>query len=188
MLLSIGGFYKFQMTGFLLRSMIQNALNRRQKRFIRRVGGQIKANEVPLSIIISYIVDCDWPVIWKLMNSARVHGTVAKIVACKEETTLINNWSHLKVFLYVCFHGFASVLIKVIMILPCRWLLHSKKCNVRLPYVKHALTVRYKMYIKRIDGAPYILPHVIHAFWKTCVKRLVWETCILPSPWNDLLC
>ena len=33
----------------------------------------------------------------------------------------------------------------------------AKKCNVRLPlYVKHALNVRYKMYVKRMDRAPYI--------------------------------
>ena len=24
---------------------------------------------------------------------------------------------------------------------------HSKKCNIRLPYVKHALNVRYKTYV-----------------------------------------
>ena len=33
---------------------------------------------------------------------------------------------------------------------------HSNKCNVRLPYVKHALNVRYKTYIKRMDRAPYV--------------------------------
>ena len=33
---------------------------------------------------------------------------------------------------------------------------HSKKCNVRLPYVKHALNVRRKTYIKRMDRAPYV--------------------------------
>ena len=34
--------------------------------------------------------------------------------------------------------------------------LHSKKCNVCLPYVKHALNVRYKTYVKRMDRAPYV--------------------------------
>ena len=33
---------------------------------------------------------------------------------------------------------------------------HSKKCNVRLPYVKHALNVCYKTYVKRMDRAPYV--------------------------------
>ena len=35
-------------------------------------------------------------------------------------------------------------------------LIHSKKCNARLPYVKHALNVRYKTYVKRMDRAPYV--------------------------------
>ena len=34
--------------------------------------------------------------------------------------------------------------------------IHSKMCNVRLPYVKHALNVRYKTYVKRMDRAPYV--------------------------------
>ena len=34
--------------------------------------------------------------------------------------------------------------------------IHSKKCNVCLPYVKHALNVRYKTYVKRMDRAPYV--------------------------------
>ena len=34
--------------------------------------------------------------------------------------------------------------------------LHSKKCNVRLPYVKHALNVRNKTYVKRMVRAPYV--------------------------------
>ena len=34
--------------------------------------------------------------------------------------------------------------------------LHSKKGKVRLPYVKHALNVRYKTYVKRMDRAPYV--------------------------------
>ena len=29
-------------------------------------------------------------------------------------------------------------------------------CNLRLPYVKHALNVRYKMYVERMDRAPYV--------------------------------
>ena len=37
-----------------------------------------------------------------------------------------------------------------------RMYVHSKKWNVRLPYVKHALNVRYKTYVKRIDRAPYV--------------------------------
>ena len=34
--------------------------------------------------------------------------------------------------------------------------IHSKKCNVRLPYVRYALNVRYKTYVKRMDRAPYV--------------------------------
>ena len=34
--------------------------------------------------------------------------------------------------------------------------IHSKKCNVRLPYIKHALNVRYKTYVNRIDRAPFV--------------------------------
>ena len=34
--------------------------------------------------------------------------------------------------------------------------IHSKKCSVRLPYVKHALSVRYKTYVKRMDRALYV--------------------------------
>ena len=34
--------------------------------------------------------------------------------------------------------------------------MHSKMLNVRLPYVKHALNVCYKTYIKRMDLAPYV--------------------------------
>ena len=26
-------------------------------------------------------------------------------------------------------------------------IIHSKKCNIRLPYVKHALNVRHKTYV-----------------------------------------
>ena len=33
---------------------------------------------------------------------------------------------------------------------------YSKMCNVRLPYIKHALYVRYKTYVKRMDRAPYV--------------------------------
>ena len=34
--------------------------------------------------------------------------------------------------------------------------IHSKKCNLRLPYEKHVLNVRCITYIKRMDRAPYI--------------------------------
>ena len=34
--------------------------------------------------------------------------------------------------------------------------IHSKKWNVRLPYVKHALNVHYKTFVKRMDRAPYV--------------------------------
>ena len=35
-------------------------------------------------------------------------------------------------------------------------IIHIKMCNIRLPYVKHALYVRYKTYVKRMDRAPYV--------------------------------
>ena len=35
-------------------------------------------------------------------------------------------------------------------------LVHSKKCSVFFPYVKHALNVLYKMYIKHMDRTPYV--------------------------------
>ena len=34
--------------------------------------------------------------------------------------------------------------------------LHGNKCNVRLPYVKHAFNVRYKTEDKHTDRAPYV--------------------------------
>ena len=46
--------------------------------------------------------------------------------------------------------------------------LHSKKCNIRLPYVKHALNVRYKhmlnAWIEHHTFNVCFLPYVIHAF------------------------
>ena len=34
--------------------------------------------------------------------------------------------------------------------------IHSKKCNVCFTYIKHALNVRYKTYIKRMNRVPYV--------------------------------
>ena len=56
-------------------------------------------------------------------------------------------------------------------------LLQSKKCNIRLPYAKHTLNIWIEHHTFNVS----FLPSVIHAFWKTCVERMVWETCILPS-------
>ena len=33
---------------------------------------------------------------------------------------------------------------------------HSKRCNLCLPYVKHAFNVRHKTYVKGMDRAPYV--------------------------------
>ena len=52
--------------------------------------------------------------------------------------------------------------------------LHSKMCNVRLSYVKHALNTRYDTYVKRMNRVPRLtfvfLPYVIHAFGKYAFK------------------
>ena len=52
----------------------------------------------------------------------------------------------------------------------CILSLHSKKCNVRLPYVKHALNVRYKTYVKRMDRALYVL-RMFFTIRYTCVLK-----------------
>ena len=49
------------------------------------------------------------------------------------------------------------------------YILHSKKCNIRLPYVKHALNVRYKRYVKL-----WIEHHTFNVFFTiryTCVLK-----------------
>ena len=57
-------------------------------------------------------------------------------------------------------------------------------CNILLPYVKHALNVRYKIYVKRMDWAPYVLCmffyHTLymrfekHAFHAWCEKHALY--------------
>ena len=48
--------------------------------------------------------------------------------------------------------------------------LHSKKCNVRLLYVKHALNVRFETYVKRMDRAPYD-KRMFYTIRYTCVLK-----------------
>ena len=50
--------------------------------------------------------------------------------------------------------------------------IHSKMCNIRLPYVKHAFNVRYKAYVKRMDRVPYV-ERMFLTICYTCVLKIM---------------